>query len=107
MKKSRKKGTEKCLKAVIFLGKILALIVLLLFTYGLFFCKNMSQLAVGVFITIFITMPTIFFFFFEEKSCKKFPIIIKHCDTIRTVCVTTIIFFILIIMVRFMGSLFV
>ena len=106
MKKSRKKLPENCVKSVIFLSKILALLVLLVFTAGLFYCKNMSQLAVGIFITIFITFPTIFFFFFEEKSCKKFPHIVKHCEVIRTVCIIVLIFFISMIMVRFIEALF-
>jgi len=106
LKKSIEKIAKKYLKPAVFLGKILALMVLAVFTWGLFFCKNMGQLTVGIVITIFITMPIIFIFFFEDKSCKKYPHVAKYFDILRNVCTTVTLLFLATVAVRFIGAIF-
>ncbi len=60
-------------KSAVSVGKIAALAVLAYLFVGLFFAKNNTQLAIGFFILIFITLPTIFLFFFKKKFLAKHP----------------------------------
>jgi len=61
------------LKSLISLGKILFLFVLAYLFIGLFFAQNTIQLIIGFFVVIFITLPTIFLFFFKDKFMEKHP----------------------------------
>lgn len=56
------------IKSIKSIGKIIFLAVLAYLSLKLFFAENKTQLAIGLFVLIFITLPTIFlFFFFKQK----------------------------------------
>ena len=54
-------------KSAVLLLKTLALAILAYLFVGIFFAQNKSQLIIGLFILIFITLPTIFAIFFTKK----------------------------------------
>jgi amino acid transporter len=85
------------LKSVKWVGKILALILLAYLFVGLFFVENISQLAVGCFIAIFITTPTVFIFFFKDRFFKKYPKFIKRWKIIRIIYIVITVVFVLLL----------
>lgn len=58
-------------KSAISLGEILVLVGLTYHFVGIFFAQNQIQLAIGFFVLIFITLPTIFIFFFKKNFLEK------------------------------------
>jgi len=84
---------NKYLKSVKLVLKILVLAVLGYLFIGLFFVQNLGQLAVGCFITFFITVPTIFVFFFEDKFFKKYPKLAPAWKIIKIIYIVITILF--------------
>lgn len=82
------------LKALISLGKILILSGLVYLFIGLLFIQNTTQLIIGFFILIFITLPTVFIFFFKEKYLSKHPKFITFWKIFRVIYVISIILYI-------------
>ena len=73
------------LKSAEWVGKILITILLAYFFVGLFSIRNVSQLAVGFFVIIFIGLPTIFIFFFKDKFLLKYPKFTKAWKIIKII----------------------
>ena len=72
------------LKSAISVAKILVLFLLAYLFVGIFFAKNTSQLLIGFFILIFITLPTVFIFFFKDNFFKKYSKYIVFWEIYRT-----------------------
>ena len=82
-------------KSAISLLKIIALIVLIYLFFGkIVFAENKTQLGIGLFVLIFITLPTIFIIFFKEKSFKKHPKLGKFWKIYRIFYVIFIVLYI-------------
>jgi len=60
-------------KSAVSLGKILFLTALAYLSLWILFAQNQIQLAIGFFIIVFITIPTIFIFFFKNNFLAKYP----------------------------------
>ena len=80
-------------KTTVAIGKILILVGLAYFSIGLFFTENRIQLIIGFFILIFITLPTLFLFFFKEKFLANHPKFIGLWKIIRVIYVISIILY--------------
>lgn len=76
------------------LGKIFVLTVLALLLSRAFINGTKIQLVIGFFILIFITLPTIFIFYFKNNLLKKFPKIVIVWKIFRVIYVLSIIFLI-------------
>jgi hypothetical protein len=61
------------LKSLSSLFKIIAFLTVAYLTLELPFAANKIQLAIGFFVLIFITLPTIFIIFFKDNFFKKYP----------------------------------
>ncbi|MCX6722322.1 MAG: hypothetical protein NTY04_04020 [Candidatus Staskawiczbacteria bacterium] len=65
------------LKSAISVGKFVVFVILAILFLNMFLATNQIQVAIGLFILVFITLPTIFIFFFKQKFLVKHPKFIK------------------------------
>jgi FlaA1/EpsC-like NDP-sugar epimerase len=94
MKNIQLKKDNIFLKLAYLILKVLVLFILAYLFVGLFFVQNTIQLAIGFFIVIFITLPTLFIFFFKEKFLAKYPKFTIFWKIIRIIYIISIILFI-------------
>ncbi|MCX6721076.1 MAG: hypothetical protein NT026_00510 [Candidatus Staskawiczbacteria bacterium] len=83
-------------KSSVAVVKVVVLAILAYYFVELFFVSSAIQLAIGLFILVFITLPTIFIIFFKQKWNARHPRFAKWWKVLRI--------FYAIIVILFIGS---
>jgi len=93
MNNSQQKKDGILYKTTASIGKILVLVGLAYLFVGLFFAGDKTQLMIGFFVLIFITLPTVFLFFFKDKFLEKHPKFIGLWKIVRIIYAVSVILY--------------
>ena len=78
-------------------GKIIVAVVLLFFTYLIFFQTDIWGVLFGLALLIFVTLPTIFVVYFKRKYLENHPEFIKKWKFLRVIYVIILFLFVLML----------
>ncbi|MCX6723808.1 MAG: hypothetical protein NT155_01375 [Candidatus Staskawiczbacteria bacterium] len=81
-------------KSLALIARIIVLGLVAYLSGGIFFVQNKTQLGIGIFIWIFITLPTIFAIFFKKNFIEKHPKFAKPWKILFVFCAIIFILYV-------------
>lgn len=82
------------LKTALSLTKIVALVALFYLFVSMLFSQNITQWLIGLFVLIFITVPTVFVIFFKDKLLPNHPKLASFWKVFKVIYIVSIILYV-------------